>query len=282
MKLLLPFVFALACFGQKLHVYSPLTRVDPSGAIVKPDRGSAEPRHILSPGVPRNAWSSFRVVVEVDKPELFQLDIAQNPDNAVEARLYRESFAETDSGFVPDALEPVKIPYRGGPQDFRMPHQRFVSFWLDIRVPRDAEVDRIKVEPQLYLESIQDWVVYPMEVRIQQPVVPNMTETFATERPELTAPSDAAVRGPLRAALCGKAEKIGERPSQLTGRDLIRRNVLQHLKLIPAGELTLLFTRFSGSTDIKRWCESPSTPAAGPEWYLRLRDGIYRRAGAGD
>ena len=272
---------ALLCSGQRLHVHSPLTRIDPGGEVVKADRGKLEPRHILSPGFPRNAYSSVRIVVEFDKPESYTLDVGQNPENAVKATLYREVFVETANGWIPDSLQPVSIPYKGFPTDFRLPGQRVVTFWLDMWVDRKAEVDRVKVEPQLYVTSVDDWVIYPMEVRIQDPVVPDL-KPRASKLPPVTAPADESVHGPLRAAMCGLAETTGSRAGQLTVRDLLRRNVVQHMAL--AGDTASLqqaFTKASG-IDAAVWCKAPSTPPAGPEWYLRLRDLIYRLAGAED
>ena len=162
---------------------------------MRADKGTSEPRAILSPGVPRNGVSPLRIVVELDKPELFWLDIGQNPENAVKARLYRENFVETPLGFMPDTLTEVSIPYRGFESDFRLPDQKAVTFWLEMGVAKDAPVDRIKVEPELYVESMKDWFVYPMEVRIQEPVLPNsgsVVRRTATE-PAVTAPADAAI-----------------------------------------------------------------------------------------
>jgi hypothetical protein len=149
-------------------------------------------------------------------------------------------------------------------------------------VDRNADVDRVKVEPQLYLASLDDWIVYPMEVRIQQPVVRDLKLTYAAKPAAVTAPMDETVRGPLRAALCGSPEATAAKSAQLTSRDLLRRNVLQHIAL--AGDKASLrqaFTKVSG-LDAAAWCKSPSTPPSGPEWYLRLRDLIYRLAGAED
>lgn len=268
--------------GQTLQVYSPLTRVDPVGQIVKADRGSAPPRHILSPGVPRNAYSSLRIVVELNKPEPYTLDIGQNPENAVKTTLYREAFVETANGWIPDTLEQVSIPYRGFPTDFRIPGQRAVTFWLDMWVDRNAPVDRVKVEPQLYPDSHGDWVVYPMEVRIQSPVVPAIRPTLAANLPPVTAPSDESVRGPVQTALCGSKEAFRTGPVlQVTGRDLLRRNVLQHMALArEKSALIAAFSKASGTTDLQKWCSAPATPARGPEWYLQFRDLIYRQAGA--
>src|SRR3954453_10634674 len=103
-------LIGLSCLAQRVFVYSPLTRIGPDGNIVRLDRGCSEPRAILSPGVPRNGVTPLRVVVELDKPEPFWLDIGRNPENVVKAKLYRENFVETPLGFMPDTLTEVSIP----------------------------------------------------------------------------------------------------------------------------------------------------------------------------
>jgi hypothetical protein len=178
----------------------------------------------------------------------------------------------------------VKIPYRGFPTDFRMPGQRVVTFWLDMWVERNAEVDRIKVEPQLYLESLRDWVVYPMEVRIQQPVVPDQKVTIGA-LPPVTDPADAVVFPAVQAALCAAPPRPPSAPDpagSVTGRRLMWRNVAQHMKLI--ADRTAAQAAFGKASEmsLSAWCARPSTPPAGPEWYLRFRDLIFRQAGAGD
>ena len=248
---------ALPVSAEKLHVYSELTRVDPFGQVVPMDRGAAPPRHILSPGIPRNAFSSLRVVVALDKPGPYQLDIAQNPDNAVKATLYREVFEKHGETWIPDRLEPVGIPYQGTAADFRVPGQKVVSFWLDMWAARDAEVDRVKVEPQLWAPSINDWVIYPMEVRILEPVIADM-KIAPGVLPAVTDAADRAVLGPLKQTLCGaKPEPGGASP--LTARTFIRRNTAQHMALVG-----------------KRDCSSMPKAEGGPEWYLKWRDALFR------
>ncbi|MBC8165062.1 MAG: hypothetical protein H7Y20_04215, partial [Bryobacteraceae bacterium] len=122
--------------AQRIFVYSPMTRIDPFGVIVKADRGTNQPRTILSPGIPRNASTPLRLVVEMDKPEFYYLDIGQNPDNAVKATLYKELFIETPAGQIPDSLQEVSIPYRGTPADFAAAGRKAVSFWLDMGVAK--------------------------------------------------------------------------------------------------------------------------------------------------
>jgi hypothetical protein len=292
----------LPCSAQKLYVYSPLTRIDPFGKIVKADRGQRPPRHILSPGVPRNAYSSLRVVVELDKPGSFHLDIGQNPDNAVGATLYKEVFAQTPDGWVPERLVKVLIPYAGTIADFHLPAAvpgqttssgttvpqvqpvaKVVTFWLDMWVDAKAAVDRVKVEPQLWAASIDDWVVYPMEVRIQVPVVTRVTLSKTSSRGvQRPGAADTAVWGVLLNALCGKTEQPPASSGVVTPESLLRRNALQHLALVrDKARLGELFTKAS-EIPAAQWCAAPSTPAVGPEWYLRFRDLIYRDAGAHD
>lgn len=272
----------LSCFAQRVLVYSPLTRIGPDGDVVQADKGTSEPRAILSPGVPRNGVTPLRVVVELDKPEPFWLDIGQNPENAVKARLYRENFVETPLGFMPDTLTEVSIPYRGFESDFRLPGQKAVTFWLEMGVPKDAPVDRIKVEPELYVESIKDWLVYPMEIRIQEPVLPNSGSVVrrTAAEPAVTAPADAAIFPVICADLLSAHPKLNESSGQFTTRELLRRYAQQDFALMKQrSELDPLFRKVAG-TDRKTWCAAPKTPPTGPEWYLRLRDAVYRQAGA--
>lgn len=275
MKLALLTAFVgFSCFGQKLFVYSELTRIDPFGKVVPQDRG-AEPRHILSPGFPRNATSSLRVVVWLEKPGVFNLDIAQNPDNAVRPMLYKEIFEKHGDSWIPDKLQPVTIPYNGVAKDFSIPGQTYLTFWLDMTVNGTAPVDRVKVEPQLWTPEIDDWVTYPMEVRIMEPVIPDWKPGSAAV-PAVTEPADAAVRGPMRQALCGGKEPAG--PSVLTARYLVRRNAAQHLTVVRSrAEVTAALSNATGAPTPEALCGSgPVKSAAGPEWYLRFRDSLFR------
>lgn len=277
MKYILLLAAAAPCFAQihNLRVFSELTRIDPFGEIVKQDRGTAPPRHILSPGVPRNAFSSFRIAVTFDKPAKYILDIGQNPENAVKATLYREKFEKHGDQWIPDGLEPVKIPYESSFLDNEaIPGRTTVTFWLDLWVDRNAPVDRIKVEPQLWLSSADDWYTYPMEVRILHTTIPNITATTAAP-PPVTERSDSAVFGPLRSAIC----KVKEEPSQsasMNARALIRRNTLQHLRA-QGSPLPQTLSKVLNLPSADSWC-SAGPPAAGPEWYLRLRDLLLQSA----
>jgi hypothetical protein len=272
---------AMLCAGQirTLRVFSEFVRISPFGEPVGIDQGLDQPRHILSPGVARNGHASFRVVVTLDKPGPIHLDIAQNPENAVKATLYRETFERQGEEWVPDKLVPVQIPYDGVIADVRISGQNTATFWLDLWVDRSAAVDRIKVEPQLYVND--DWVIYPMEVRILEPVIPDIKPApAAVPGPEFRP--DRVVFGPLRASFCGEAEQPGA--NDLTARSLIRRNVVEHLALSNAtdnGKLALLTA--TGAPSVQAWCaEPPTSPPSGPEWYLRFRDTLFRSLSTSD
>ncbi|HYI97206.1 MAG TPA: hypothetical protein VEX68_26945 [Bryobacteraceae bacterium] len=263
-------VAALPCLAQihNLKVYSEFTRIDPFGQIVAQDKGPGEPRHILSPGAPRNAFSSLRIVVTMDKPGKYILDIGQNPENAVKATLYKERFEKHGNQWIPDGLEPVKIPYEGVfPESETIPGQTAVTFWLDMWVARNAEVDRIKVEPQVWIGYADDWFTYPMEVRILDAVLPDVSPKSAA-LPEITERSDASVLRPMRAVLCGSAEPAGK--PIVNARAFVRRNSLQYLALSKSVVTTKLL-QVSKTPTLQQWCASKADKI-GPEWFLRFRD----------
>lgn len=268
-------LFAASCFAQTstLRVFSEFTRIDPFGQVIPQDRGTAPPRDILSPGFPRGAFSSLRIAVTLDKAASYILDIGQNPENAVKATLYKERFEKHGDVWIPDGLEPVKIPYEGTFVSGEIPGQTTITFWLDMWVDPNAPVDRIKVEPQLWVGYVSDWFTYPMEARILSAVLPPVT-TDGAVLPPVSQRSDAVAMGPLRAEFCGEAEKPAE--SATNARALIRRNVLQHQRAKdPARTAKLL--KASGSASVHAWCAAKAGPAVGPEWYLKLRDSVLQR-----
>jgi hypothetical protein len=216
------------------------------------------------------------VAVWLEKPGNFNLDIAQNPENAVRPMLYKEVFEKHGSTWIPDKLQAVTIPYNGTAADFSIPGQTHVTFWLDMTVSRTAPVDRIKVEPQLWAPAVNDWIIYPMEVRIMEPVIADAKQSLAATVPPATEPADAAVRGPLKQALCGQKEPPG--PSMLTARHFVRRNAAQHLKLGNSkAEIVALLSKVPSAPAVDALCSTGAAKSqAGPEWYLRLRDNLFR------
>src|SRR5207302_7865718 len=122
-----------------------------------------------------------------------------------------------------------------------------------------APVERIKVEPQLNItlaNGDDDWVVYPMEGRVMDAIVPD------GERP----PGGIEPVELMRGFLCG----VAGRPVSTTGvtpASLRYRNARQDLALAPRAPKPDLQKLFGA-------CEAPAS--ADPEWYLRFRDYFFR------
>lgn len=272
------------CLAQpiQLKIYSEFQRVGPFGQVVPVDRAE-RPREILSPAVARNAYASFHLAVTVPEGTPFTLYLGQNPEGTFKLTLYRERFVRAGDVWVPDLLERVLEPYdsRAQAQEDAIPGQTTRVFWLDVWVPGEAPVRRVRLEAQLYVDD--RWVIAPMEVRIRPVRIPDHAPSEA-RLPPVEAPVDRAAWGPLRAYLCGLVEK-GE-PGPLSVRRLIRRNAQQDMALARELERKLgrdaICSRIlaaTGATSLEDWCRRPGgPPGLGAEWYLRVRDYLLRAA----
>jgi hypothetical protein len=256
--------------------------MDPFGDVVRADR-TPEPREILSPEVARNAFASFHVAVTVGEREPFFVFVQTNPPDVFRISLYKELYVKTDAGWIPDALEPVPIPafdtlpYLPLP----IPGQNTVSYWMDLWVPAGTAVERVRLE--VLVKVGRGWEEYPMEVRVMPALAPAIPERH-TRLPAVTARADAAVYGPFRNFVCGTRES--GHAERLSVRRLTHRNAVQDLALARslarhAGDLPVELLGRAGVLDKKQWCQSPGTMSdRGAEWFLRLRDATYRRAGS--
>lgn len=116
--------------------------------------------------------------------------------------------------------------------------------WMDVWIERDATVQRIKIEPELMIHD--DWVTYPMEARVMDARVP-----------------DDGKPGSIKAYLCGGAAPAGST-------DVARmhiRNGQQDAALAVRGSRDELKKLFGA-------CDAPAP--ANPEWYLPVRDYLFR------
>jgi len=266
-----------------IRVYSELQRIDPFGQVISADRPrdpAVRPREILSPAVPRNAHSTFRAAITLPAGSDYTLYVAQNPDDVFQVTLYREIFVRQGGEWIPDAVEPVAQPARGslpGPSA-PVPGQTTITFLVDLWTAASRPVSRARVELQLYTGG--DWIIYPMEVRISPATVP-ASPPLTGKLPPAGEPADAAAREALKIYLCGLAS--GDKPEMTTGRGLLLRNVWQDLALArtreakPGEKLLPEILRLAGAKAAGEWCAAPVFPVRlGPEWYLRLRDMLYR------
>jgi len=287
---LLPYFYLIALLtcavslsAQSIEIHSEFQRIDPFGETVPVDRADY-PREILSPEVPRNAHSIFHVSVTVPQNTSYFLYVGLNPTNIVTAKVYKEDFARVGDQWIPDALTPVRMPAFGFMPDAAadIPGQTTRCYLLDIWVPPDADVRRMRVEVLL---KIGIWYVAPMELRIGEARVPAHTEPrpepFTMRDPDISDRIDFPAMESLAGYLLG-------RPQQWTGgmhniRQAVRRSAEQDMasaRLYPAVPQPVWFLAEDGI--LQWWMRNPAFPQwSGAEWYLRVRDWIYRNVKPG-
>lgn len=249
------FVIAFALRAQSLRVYSEFQRIDPFGNIVKADRGGA-PREVLSPMAARDAWISFNVALTVPANSPCRLLVQQNPE-ALRVEVYRELYVKTGSGWIPDALEKVDLPYEFSLPG-TIPGQTTVSFWLDVWVPAKTPPGRIRLEVLAYTGG--RWLTYPMEVRVSAAAAPKLNKVNGA-LPPVTARADAA----LRACLCGSVKEFPA--PALSIRRQIRRNAAQDLALA-GGRLPEAVVQACRTRNFEK--------QYGAEWFLKIRDSLRK------
>jgi hypothetical protein len=226
---------AFVLSAQPLRVFSEFVRIGPDGEPSLP----ATPREILSPAMARNRVTTFQILVKNPPGATSILWVGQNPENTFQVTLYREN-----SGRLTKVSEPVDI-------------EGTAVIWMDVFVNRNTMVSRFKLEPELYVK--QDWVIYPMEVRVVDAI-----------QPEGSPPQgSASAVDVMRSFLCGtKLEPArGQANEPLTPAQLIFRNASLDVALArqaPKEEAQKIF----GPCD--------QAASENPEDYLRFRDYLLR------
>lgn len=266
--------------AQSLRVLSEFQRFDPFGEVLSVDR-IPHPREIISPGIACNAFASFHIAVTIPPREPVFLFVGTNPPDVFQISLYEELYVKTSAGWLPDALAPSKMPAFGilPYVPLPIPEQNTLSYWMDIFVPYNAKAQRVRLEVLLKVRN--GWVMYPMEIRVLPAIVPAIQDRHPA-LPPASARADAAVYGPFRQFACGTRETGSE--EKLTVRRLIHRNALQDMALARLleskhADLREELMKRAGVQDRQAWCKS-SMVAAEPdsEWYLHIRDFLYREA----
>jgi hypothetical protein len=242
--------------AQTVMVYSEFAQLAEDGRVIAPEL----PREILSPALARNAFTTFQLAIEVPRGMHFWVYIGQNPQDAVKVTLFRSTAGR---------LTRVELPYEG---------ESAQVLWMDVWVDRSAPVRRVKVEPQVGING--DWVIYPMEARIVEaivpegPVIPNPGQGVAAPGRSVTfePPKES-----MRAFLCGSPALARAANEPATLAELHARNAAQDIALARASAASVrqqLQAMLGG-------CGGKQEPdARDPEFYLRLRDMLFRAPGA--
>jgi len=265
-------VAAGAARAQEIHIYSEFERFDPFGNPVASDRAAA-PREILSPAVPRNGHVSLHVVITGPAGSNYLLYTGTNPPGILRVKLYRESFTPCGNDFCPDWLTEQASPTFGAIPEFRhdlarpaMDRQTTRCYLLDIWAPPDTPPRRVRVEALLKTGT---WQVAPLEVRILAPILAaSGGQVLAEDVAPIDAPSSATARMQLFRYLAGLPAELP--PRMLRVRDFIQRNAAEDMLLAKS----LGPSRFPELNLLAWW---PFVyPAQGAEWYLKVRDFLYR------
>jgi hypothetical protein len=271
-------VATCSCYAQEIHIYSEFERFDPFGNPVASDRDLA-PREILSPAVPRNGHLSLHVVITGPAGSNYLLYTGTNPPGILRVDLYREYFTPCGDDFCPDWLVEQASPTFGAIPEFRhdlarpaMDRQTTRCYLLDIWAPPDTPPRRVRVEALL---KTGIWQVAPLEVRILAPTLAPMVPDAELTRIEDIAPLEAPASATARIQLFRYLARLPvEMPPQvLRVRDVIQRNAAEDMLLAKS----LAAAPFPDLNLLSWW---PFVyPGAGAEWYLKVRDFLYRFGG---
>ena len=158
----------------RLVALPEFVRPDPFGGIVAPDRRpGAAPLTAISLRGARGGYVSFHLAVEVPDGGEYTLSL-EPPGNGIEAEVYREWFHFTDSDrhYYPDALIPVKLPYKSKLPDAenRIEKQTTAAFWVDLWIAPAARPWVSRFEARL--ETAQGRSTVPIDLSVLASVIP--------------------------------------------------------------------------------------------------------------
>jgi hypothetical protein len=128
-----------------LEVRPEHRRPDPFGGTVEADRGGtdASGNTIIAA---RRGYASFQLLAGRDTPGPYEVRV----ESKLPVDIFREWFhlSSKDKRYVPDALIPVKLPFRSvmPEADNRIPKQTVQAFWIDVWVPPDTAPGTYSVE----------------------------------------------------------------------------------------------------------------------------------------
>ncbi|MCX6595999.1 MAG: hypothetical protein NTV70_06500 [Acidobacteria bacterium] len=223
-------------------------------------------REVLSPALPRQAWAVFHLIVSGPPGRPFQLHIGQNPEEFAKAELWRDN-------------EQLPLPF----DSIIAPSGEDAIFRFRLFIDRDADVRRVKIEPQLHMDPA-GWIIYPMEIRVVETTVPAglKGEVFGSPAPALKAywctsntSAGATGAGAKRPGATAPAPgSTAARPTLPANAPLTLAQDFALAARRPASEVQTAFERALGRP-VSSWCQDGVTPEH-PDWLLRFRDWLLR------
>ncbi|NDJ13973.1 MAG: hypothetical protein EBY17_22710 [Acidobacteriia bacterium] len=252
--------------AQEIEIHSEFQRHNPLGKVVRQDY-ERNPREVLSPAVPRNGHLTVQVVVTAPPSTNYFLYVGANPPDALKVTVYRQHFVPCGTDQCPDWLTEIRLPAFGAiPESIhRMPNQTTRSYIFDIWVPPDVPPRRVRIEALL---KVGYWIVAPLEVRVIEPTVPSTAALLREQNiADVSAPASATSQRQVLRYLNGQPPQMPMGILRL--RDLLQRNAAEDMLLAGAMGYRNPQLNFLAWTPFV-------FPQAGPEWYLRVRDLVYR------
>jgi hypothetical protein len=181
--------------------------------------------------------------------------------------VYREHFTRCGTDYCPDWLTEQRLPSFGAMPEsvFRLQGQSTRCYLLDIWVPPDIPPRRVRVEALL---KVGYWLVAPMEVRVIAPTVP---DTSGMARMEDIAPREAPSSDTAQRQLLRYVNHLPPQgpPGILRLLDILQRNAAEDMLVAESLGFRSPLLNLMAFTPFV-------FPQAGAEWYLRVRDLIYR------
>lgn len=262
--------------AQEIHLYSEFQRYNPFGKVVSADHESS-PREILSPAMSRNGHLSLHVVITGPAGSDYLLYTGTNPPGILQVKLYREYFTPCGDDFCPDWVVEQHSPSFGAipenlhdPAHPAMDKQTTRCYLLDIWAPPNTPPRRVRVEVLL---KTGIWQVAPLEVRIMAPIIPDGDNTRIYEEnvAPVETPSNTTAQIQLLRYLDGLPVQFP--PRLVRVRDFIQRNAAEDM--IVARSLQEDGSGPFPELNLMAWLPF-AVPNTGAEWYLRVRDLLYR------
>jgi hypothetical protein len=227
-------------------------------------------REVLSPALPRQAWAVFHLIVSGPPGRPFQVHIGQNPEEFAKAELWRDN-------------EQLPMPF----DSIIAPTGEDAVFCFRLWIDRDAEVRRVKIEPQIHMDPA-GWIIYPMEIRVVETTVPAGVkgEVFGSPIPGLKsyfcapAPTLKAPAASSRTTRTGPAQSppaAAAPAADLAFAGNVPLTLAQDFALASRRETSEVRTAFERALGrpVSAWCQDGVTPE-NPDWLLRFRDWLLK------
>ena len=161
---------AALCPAIDLRALPEFSRPNPLGGVIEIDRPGSKFSDAIQLTAARGAYASFHLVAKLDRPSNYEVSL----HFPLPTDVYREwfHFNTPDKTYYPDALIPIRSPYRSKlPEpDNRIPQQTAQAFWIDIWIPAATAPSVYRGEARLTSGSEHKSI--SIEINVTSAVVP--------------------------------------------------------------------------------------------------------------